>query len=188
MQKYAETFTEKNVNGFTESEIKEIFIKIKQENAADKNIALLHTGKEQTYIITEDKENNIIFLKLDIGTEKTGFTYFHHSPPTPDEVENAINVVEDELTKIFSRITKQSVLYTKDEQVKEIAILAGVKNHDEMILSRNDMESLFSRLAALSMGRSVKTDIIPVDSSFSAGLLILREIMHHLGYEFINIF
>ena len=56
-----------------------------------------------------------------------------------------------------------------------------------MLLSREAMESLFNRLAALSMGRPTAKDDLRVDASFSAMILILREIMFHLGFKFINV-
>ena len=56
-----------------------------------------------------------------------------------------------------------------------------------MLLSREAMESLFTCLTALSMGRSTVKDDLRVDASFSATLLILREVMFHLGLTFINV-
>jgi hypothetical protein len=65
--------------------------------------------------------------------------------------------------------------------------LASVPDQTEMLLSREAMESLFTRLAALSMGRPTAKDDLRVDASFSATLLILREVMFHLGFTFINV-
>jgi hypothetical protein len=37
------------------------------------------------------------------------------------------------------------------------------------------------------MGRPTAKDDLRVDASFSATILILREIMFHLGFKFINV-
>jgi len=108
-------------------------------------------------------------------------------PPTPVEVENAINAIEDEVVRAHKITGTGSILYTRDNSIREIALLAGVPDQPEMSLSREAMESLFSRFAALSMGRPASKDNLRVDASFSAALLILREFMHHLGFAFINV-
>jgi hypothetical protein len=44
------------------------------------------------------------------------------------------------------------------------------------------VERLFDLLAALSLGRPASSAGIPADGVFAARLLILRELMHHLGF------
>jgi len=49
------------------------------------------------------------------------------------------------------------------------------------------MEQLFSRLAAIVSGRPASTDVLPTDNKFAATLLVLREVMHHLGFMDVTI-
>ena len=166
----------------TEENIKRLYPIIRSRISSDKALTLLHIGALRTIITT-----GIDALVLAIGTEKTGQEFFHHAPPTPEEVENAINVVEEEVIRAYKMTGKRSILCTTDNSIREIAQLAGVLEQPEMLLSREAMESLFNRLAALSMGRPTAKDDLRVDASFSATILILREIMFHLGFKFINV-
>jgi exopolyphosphatase/pppGpp-phosphohydrolase len=166
----------------TEENIKRLYLIIKSRISSDKALTLLHIGALRTIITTGTD-----VLVLAIGTEKTGQEFFHHAPPTPEEVENAINVVEDEVARAYKLTGKGSILCTTDTSIREIVHLASVPDQTEMLLSREAMESLFTRLAALSMGRPTAKDDLRVDASFSATLLILREVMFHLGFTFINV-
>jgi exopolyphosphatase/pppGpp-phosphohydrolase len=150
--------------------------------SSDKALTLLHIDALQTIIATGTD-----VLVLPIGTGKTAPEFFHHAPPTPEEVENAINVVEDEVTRAYQMICKGSILCTTDNSIREIVHLTSVPDKTEMLLSREAMESLFTRLAALSMGRPTAKDDLRVNASFSATILVLREVMFHLGFKFINV-
>ena len=166
----------------TEEDIRRCYSVLRSRLSLDKPLTLLHIGADRTVIATA---SNV--LVLPIWTEKTGMESFHHAPPTPAEIENAINVVEDEVTRAHKMTGTGSILCTTDDSIREIAHLAGVPDQPEMRLNRDAMESLFTRLAALSTGRPAAKDNLRVDSSFSAALLILREFMFHLGFTFINI-
>lgn len=161
--------------------------KTKSKNISAGRISVLSIHSDHTLIVSEDQTADIVVLSLDIGSDKTGLTYFHHQPPTPEEVEYAINTVEDELMLAFKKLPPDTELFSKDLQIRQIADLAGLSGSDEIIFSRSSIEDFFTRFAALSMGRPVKTDSIPVNTSFSATLLILREIMHHLKFEKITL-
>jgi hypothetical protein len=49
------------------------------------------------------------------------------------------------------------------------------------------MEQVFGRLAAIISGRPANQDILPITNTFVATLLILREVMHHLGFMNITV-
>jgi len=145
-------------------------------------LTLLHIGSDRTILATADS-----VLSLPIGADKTGSQFFHHTPPTPDEFEHAINTIEDELAGIQKRIDATSALHTRDAAIRDIGRLAVGGDQHEIALTRDSMEALFSRVAALSMGRSAVIDQLQANPSFSARLLILREVMFHLGFTIITI-
>lgn len=138
----------------------------------------------QTVLLTTDKEANTICISLNIGTITIG-ALFHHEPPTPEEIETAINIIEDELMLAVPLLQHETVLTCKDAFVQTIFGLAG--NNSSNTLSIKAMEELFSRFAYIAMGHSPQTDIIPLDANFAANFLILREIMHHLKFEQLNL-
>jgi len=164
---------------------KNIYRTIRQENPITDTITLLHIADEYTLIAqgTDDKKPEKLWL-LDIGTEKTAHEFFKHNPPTPGEVENAITVVEDEVMPLHKLLEPSSTLYSFDSSIYKIALQTiSTEQKNETILSRSDMEQIFDRLAAIISGRPASTDILPTENSFAATLLILREVMHHLGFK-----
>jgi hypothetical protein len=51
------------------------------------------------------------------------------------------------------------------------------------VLSLGEVERLFQRLASAASGPSSPFSDLPVDRETAAALLILRETMHHLGFD-----
>jgi hypothetical protein len=60
---------------------------------------LLHIGSEETQVTIDGKTH-----RLTLGSQLTSLGYFRHQPPTPAEMENAIMVVEDEVTGRRGRV------------------------------------------------------------------------------------
>ena len=172
---------------FNEEDIRRLYSAIRARIASDRALTALHIGADQTIVATGTDNKIAAVLVLPIGSEKTGLEFFHHAPPTPEEVEHAINVVEDEMSRANRMTAAESLLYTADNSIREIAHLADVPDRPEIVLNRDAVETLFSRLATLSMGYPAAKDDLRADASFSATLLILREFMHHLGFTSINV-
>lgn len=148
---------------------------------------VLHIGANQTTIATGAGEEPAATLQLAIGAEKTAADFFKHHPPTPAELENAIMAVEDEVTRARALIANESILVTTDAAIREIALIAGVPDQAELILSLDVMERTFERLAQVTLGRPASSEGIPASAAFAATLLILREFMHHLQFSSITV-
>ncbi|BDT66642.1 hypothetical protein os1_08050 [Comamonadaceae bacterium OS-1] len=146
-------------------------------------IAVLHIGADQTGIAVGSGPHADAALVLAIGTRKTAADWFRHRPPTPADLENAIQWVEDEVTRARALVAEHSVLWTTDSWAPEMAQLAGVTG---TALSIEAVEGLFDLLAALSQGRPAASAGIPDTPAFAATLLVLREFMHHLGFTEIH--
>ncbi|CAM4064317.1 Uncharacterised protein [Yersinia intermedia] len=147
-------------------------------------ITLLHIGRDTSTVITDPTSPQ---WQLTVGDTNTAQHYFHHNPPTADEMETAIMVVEDEVIRISPAVNKTSQLVTTDSEIAEIAQLAGLSLQGETHLSLEAVERMFDRLAAVMMGRPAASEGIPADNVFAARLLILREFMHHLQFPSITI-
>lgn len=150
-------------------------------------IALLHIGKEQTDIAFGIDAEPEDMLVLNIGSNRTAVDYFKHTPPTPGEMETAIMMVEDEVTRTGKLLTGHPKLFTMNTSIRELALIAGVSDQPVMILSIEAVERTFDLLASLTLGRPTSSAGIPTNTSFAATLLILREFMHHLQFESIYI-
>ncbi len=150
---------------------------------------MLHIAPEHTLLALRTKaEEPDAVWKFAVGTEKTANEFFKHNPPTPGEVENAIVAVEDEVMQVSKLIPAGTQLFTSDAAVEEIyAQLDAYQQSSGRRLYRHDIEAIFGRLSAIISGRPASTDTLPQTTTFAAALLILREVMFHLGFDEITL-
>jgi exopolyphosphatase/pppGpp-phosphohydrolase len=167
----------------------EHYFTVRQKTTENIPITILHIDDQYTFMtqgMGADKPDTL--WVFEIGADKTSREYFFHNPPTPGEVENAIMVVEDEVMPLHKLLIPNSRLYTLDASIREIAFLTVYADRElGTVLARTDMEFVFNRLAAIISGRPASQDVLPSDNSFASMLLILREVMHHLGFNQITI-
>ena len=145
-------------------------------------VVLLHIGSEETLITIRNTGGEEKTLPLTLGSQLTSFGYFRHSPPTPDEMEMAIMVVEDEISRIRHDIPPGARLFSSDNDIRALARIAGVAENEVMTLSVDAVERTFDRLALVINGRPAHFEGLPDGNDFAATLLILREFMHHLQF------
>ncbi|AIA71614.1 hypothetical protein WCU81_01150 [Pectobacterium atrosepticum] len=156
----------------------------RQRVAPDVPVTVLCIGEQQTTVICGTALQPSATLQLTIGFDKTAATFFKHLPPTPDEMELAIMAVEDEVTRIRHDIPAGSALFSFDPTLMAIAQISGVEEEDAgWRLPQDDMERTFKRLERVMMGSPAAWEGIPLENAFSARLLILREFMHHHGFD-----
>ena len=146
------------------------------------SITVLHIGEQQTYVAAGTGAQPGAVFKLPVGSRKTAAEYFHHDPPTPGEIENAIVAVEDAVASARTMIPVGCRLFTTDEAIRNIAIISGIPDGAELILARDAMEQTFERFAGVILGKPNPREEIPSGAAFAATLLILREFMHHLQF------
>lgn len=147
----------------------------------------LHIGVDHTTVRKSLAGVPAGFMVLTIGSGTTATEFFEHTPPTPLEMENAIQSVEDEVTRARVLATPDCALLTHDACVRALALRSGGLAGQNMLLSIDAVERQFDLLAALTQGRPATSAGIPTDIGFAATLLILREFMHHLQFSAIKI-
>jgi exopolyphosphatase/pppGpp-phosphohydrolase len=147
----------------------------------------LHIGVDHTTVRKSQAGVPAGFIVLAIGSGTTAAKFFKHAPPTPLEMENAIQAVEDEVTRAGVLATPDGSLLTHDACIRELALRSGVVPGHSMHLPIDAVERQFDLLAALTQGRPATSAGIPTDIGFAATLLILREFMHHLQFSAITI-
>jgi hypothetical protein len=114
-----------------------------------------------------------------VGMSDIAEGLFQHEPPTPLEMERAIDLVEDALTATGLRHAARGELQTDDPR-----LLASLGSRvDDARLGRDEVEAIFQRLASASLGHPGLWESLPSGRDAAASLLILRECMHHLGYD-----
>lgn len=169
------------------NDIQTEYEKIRAALGDNRLITLLYIGNESTTVVTDNPGMAAAEQHLTVGFNNIASGYFRHNPPTADEMETAIMVVEDEIIHISPAVNRASQLITADSHICAIAQLAGLPPQTEMTLSLEAMERMFDRLAAVMMGRPAASEGIPADNEFAARLLILREFMHHLQFSSITV-
>jgi len=147
----------------------------------------LHIGVDHTTVRKSLAGVPAGFMVLAIGSGTTAAEYFKHAPPTPLEMESAIQTVEEEVTRARVLTSPDCALLSHDGCIRELAMRSGVAASPSMRLSVDAVERQFDLLAALAQGRPAASAGIPADSGFAATLLILREFMHHLQFSAITV-
>jgi hypothetical protein len=112
--------------------------------------------------------------RLAIGFRRIAREHFKRQPPSALDIEGAIAAIEDEIAR--AKPPRGVRLVTRDAAAREIALDAGVSPGPAMVLAREAVEQSFER----SLRR-------PPDHERMAALLILREVMHHLDIESIEV-
>ena len=149
----------------------------------------LHIGESRTTLhVPASGTQPAITHALAIGYRGTALAYFHHSPPTPGELERAIEAVEDVVMPLHLLVSPaDGPLVTSDGPIRQVALLAGVADSGGMSLDLDAMERVFNRFAAIVTGSPVASSGMPEGPDFAATLLILRECMHHLAFDAITV-
>ena len=126
-------------------------------------------------------------ISIPVGFKNISDRYFKHTPPTPAEIEYAINEIEDEIEKIVPKLAGYETIYNRDDFIIHLAQLSKVDDAPVMAFARDRLESVFGQYAEISMGRppsSVESDVSPL---FYAQILLIREFMHHLKFNQLNV-
>jgi len=150
-------------------------------------LTVLHIAAEITTVTSGTGSSPDSTISLAIGYGRTAATYFKHEPPTPVELEAAIQAVEDEVTKARHLIPAGSRLYTALATLQPIAQSSGFAELTQGALSLEAIEGVFDRLTAVTLGTPATHAEIPTGASFAATLLILREFMHHLRFPSVSV-
>ena len=118
-------------------------------------------------------------VTLPVGPRRLAEDVLRHDPPTPTELERAIDVIEDALTGSRLARADRGDLATTDALLRALPGL----NAQGARLTRDAVEALFQGLASRSLGTPVAAAELPHGRDIAAALLILRECMHHLGFD-----
>ena len=130
------------------------------------------------YIKNGKLENELL---LNIGVDKIVRSFFKNEIENEGEIENAINYIEDILMSLKELRNNNEELYCVD-------LLAWKILGDKMEFSRQEIEEIFTKYAIQSLGQISSHSTIKMNHKKYAVILIIREIMHHLNFEKLNLF
>ncbi len=130
-------------------------------------------------------------ISLDIGSVRLTERCFRHDPPTPSELETAIEIVENEIDRAARFPFTGSTLVGVAGTATTLAILAqGLRSFDvravtNFHLTREATEELFRRLRSMPSAaiRDLSNVMEGRHDVIVAGSLILREILAHFRFD-----
>ncbi len=137
--------------------------------------SVIHIGHRATSLRGGPQGDAVIA----IGAGEIADTVFRHSPPSALEIDQAIDRVEDALTASGLRHGERGDVVIDDPQLHAVLELGGAR----LRASRDEVERLFAELASATPGRIAFGDDGLAGRDAAARLLILRECLHHLGYQ-----
>lgn len=125
---------------------------------------------------------------LTLGVAALADRFFGRDPVSELALEQAIAEVEECVMPWQRKLPPAARLFCADADVIDIARRAGMpEDADTCVLATDQVERLFNRWLASVQGRPSRQDPLPRTSRFSARLLVLRECLHHLGFDRITI-
>lgn len=116
---------------------------------------------------------------IDVGIDTLTDRFFRDDAPTPLDIERGIDTVEEALQATGLRHGRRGELVTNAPWLAALPEFHAQGG----ILSRDAVEALFRRLSTASLHRAGSAVDPLLARHTAAALLILRECMHHLGYD-----
>lgn len=145
-------------------------------------VTVLHLGDECSWVVQGEGAQPVHVMRLELGTTRLARTCFQHDPPSPLELEHAIEVVEDVVMPLSRILARGSGLFVSEAGLAARLLASEEPPADGGAWSLDSVESVFNRLAALGLGRPRSQDALPTDGRSVATVLILREFLHHLQF------
>lgn len=141
----------------------------------------LHIGDEELVVRSGQGGIGTTEQRLDLGASRIARDFFRHDPPTAREIEQAIDVVEDEIMRLGPGLDAGIALWSQSKALQPWTAVSGPTMTLEIV------ERWFERLALAAHGRSSALDDLPPGREAAAALLVLREFMHHRGHPSIRV-
>jgi hypothetical protein len=116
-------------------------------------------------------------IALPLGTSNL----FRGDPPRETEIESAIERVEEAVMPLAKLLPAGAALIAGDAMTSRVAAMAAGSN-DADAVSIAAVEALFEQLA-MGARRGFWAAGQAMDAPTAAAVLIVREFMHHLGFE-----
>jgi hypothetical protein len=150
---------------------------------ADEVVVWLEIGPSSGCIRAAGGGSTEIF-PFPVGTADV-LALFRHDPPTEGELEIAIELIEDAVMPLAKTLPRGSVLVAGNDLVLKLAHLSTGCVASQAA-SLDAVEAQFEQIA-LAARRGAWSRELQIDPSLCAGLLILREFMHHASFDRIEL-
>lgn len=139
-------------------------------------------GADTSTVLCTEDGRIVLQQDLPLGTASLARQWMRHTPPTPLDIEHAIEQVEDVVMPLAAKLLRTEQLQVRGSGAALILQAVGAKPNATVQWSLEEVEDLFNRIAMVSQGRPMGHDALPTASEFYAAMVILRECLHHLRF------
>lgn len=143
----------------------------------------LQLGANSSSVLCTQDDRVVLQQDLPLGTASLARQWMRHTPPTPLDIEHAIEQTEDVIMPLAAKLVRTEQLQLRGSGAA--LILQGVGAVPDTVLRWNleEVEDLFNRIAMVSQGRPSAHEALPTAPEFYAAMVILRECLHHLRFS-----
>ena len=142
----------------------------------------LQLGAETSTVLCVEDGQVVLQQELQLGTASLARQWMRHTPPTPLDIEHAIEVTEDVLMPLAAKLARTEQLQLSGSGAALISQGVGAAPDVALHWSLEEVEGLFNRIAMVSQGRPIGHEALPTAPEFYAAMVIVRECLHHLRF------
>ncbi|CAM8661906.1 hypothetical protein MCEMSHM24_00741 [Comamonadaceae bacterium] len=143
----------------------------------------LQLGTETSTVLCVEDGQVVLQQELQLGTASLARQWTRHTPPTPLDIEHAIEVTEDVLMPLAAKLVRTEQVQLSGSGAALILQAVGVAPDAVLNWSLEEVEGLFNRIAMVSQGRPIGHEALPTAPEFYAAMVIVRECLHHLRFS-----
>ncbi len=142
----------------------------------------LQLGSETSTVLCTEDGRVVQEQELPLGTASLARQWMRHTPPTPLDIEHAIEQTEDVVMPLAAKLVRSEQLLLSRSGAALILHGVGAEPGNERRWKLDDVEDLFNRITMVSQGRPSGQEALPTAPEFYAAMVILRECLHHLRF------
>ena len=143
----------------------------------------LQLGTETSVVLCVEDGQVVFQQELPLGTASLARQWMRHTPPTPLDIEHAIEATEDLVMPLAAKLVRTEQLQLSGTGAALILQAVGAVPDAVLHLSLDEVEDLFNRIAMVSQGRPIGHEALPTAPEFYAAMVIVRECLHHLRFS-----
>jgi hypothetical protein len=142
----------------------------------------LQLGANASTVVCTEAGQVVLQQTLALGTASLARQWMRHTPPTPLDIEHAIEQTEDIVMPLAAKLVRTGQLQLSGSGAALVLQGVGAEPDAELHWNLDEVEDLFHRIAMVSQGRPSGQEALPTAPEFYAAMVILRECLHHLRF------
>jgi hypothetical protein len=139
-------------------------------------------GADASTVVCTEAGQVVLQQTLALGTASLARQWMRHTPPTPLDIEHAIEQTEDIVMPLAAKLVRTEQLQLSGSGAALVLQGVGAEPDAELHWNLDEVEDLFHRIAMVSQGRPSGQEALPTAPEFYAAMVIVRECLHHLRF------